>query len=97
MCHRSRILRKLRKRAKRNLTGVQHFSRLSSLSGGRGARPAEVGSGILKTMWWMVGLIVLAALVLASVLVGFVFRRPIAEAKSAVLAFDDASSQPQRD
>ncbi len=42
-------------------------------------------------------LIVLAALVLASVLVGFVFRRPIAEAKSAVLAFDDASSQPQRD
>lgn len=48
-------------------------------------------------MWWMVGLIVLAALVSASVLVGFVFRRPIAEAKSAVLAFDDASSQPQRD
>ncbi|MFC8934779.1 hypothetical protein ACFT1A_22075 [Rhodococcus sp. NPDC057135] len=48
-------------------------------------------------MWWMVGLIVLAALVLASVLVGFVFRRPIAEDKSAVLAFDDATSQPQRD
>ncbi|MGV0153074.1 hypothetical protein ACSW29_07030 [Rhodococcus sp. GB-02] len=48
-------------------------------------------------MWWMVGLIVLAALVLASVVVGFVFRRPIAEDKSAVLAFDDATSQPQRD
>ncbi|MCD2106220.1 MULTISPECIES: hypothetical protein [Rhodococcus] len=62
-----------------------------------GARLDDVGSGILKTMWWMVGLIVLAALVLASVVVGFVFRRPIAEDKSAVLAFDDATSQPQRD
>ncbi|MFI5431790.1 hypothetical protein ACHMZP_07805 [Rhodococcus baikonurensis] len=48
-------------------------------------------------MWWMVGLIVLTALVLASVLVGFVFGRPIAEGKSAVLAFDDDTSQPQRD
>ncbi|MDV6271944.1 hypothetical protein R3Q06_00380 [Rhodococcus erythropolis] len=61
------------------------------------ARPDDAGSGILKTMWWMVGLIVLAALVLASLVVGFVFRRPIAEDKSAVLAFDDATSQPQRD
>ena len=42
-------------------------------------------------MWWMVGLIVLAALVLASVLVGFVFRRPIAEAKSALEGTDIAA------
>ncbi|GAA3168211.1 hypothetical protein GCM10020255_055040 [Rhodococcus baikonurensis] len=61
------------------------------------ACPADGCSGILKTMWWMVGLIVLTALVLASVLVGFVFGRPIAEDKSAVLAFDDDTSQPQRD
>lgn len=79
------------------MTGAKHFSWLSSIFRGRGSRPADGGSGILKTMWWMVGLIVLAALVLASVLVGFVFRRPIAEDKSAVLAFDDATSQPQRD
>ncbi|NMM84541.1 hypothetical protein B2J88_09210 [Rhodococcus sp. SRB_17] len=36
-------------------------------------------SGILETMWWMVGLIILAALGLSSALVAFVFRRSTAE------------------